>query len=464
MSDFINSLGVKLAYSYLNANPDKNMPKILNIIEKFDKELLYSQQINFVKNILNDKNNIWYKYMKDLWTNIDEGQRKKLFENFIINASIKGSPIQKKAKEKYNCNIPWTILMDPTATCNLKCIGCWAAEYGQKKSMSYEQLDSIILQGKEIGIYFYIFSGGEPLVRKNDIIKLCYKHNDCVFLSFTNGTLIDEKFANDMLEVKNFIPAISVEGFEKSTDSRRGKGTYAEVIKSMNILKSRKLAFGISCCYTSKNYEIIGSEQYFDDMIDKGAKFAWFFTYMPVGEDAVPDLMVTPEQRKFMYEKIREYRTTKAIFTMDFWNDGEFVGGCIAGGRNYFHINANGDAEPCAFIHYSNYNIKDKSLLEILKSPLFLEYQKNQPFNSNHLRPCPLLDNPEKLKQIVKKSNAKSTDMLKPENIDNLTLKCEVPSKRWAPVANKLWQNSHNRILKKLKSDKVKEIKKISMF
>lgn len=65
------------------------------------------------------------------------------------------------------------------------------------------------------------------------------------------------------------------------------------------------------------------------------------------------------------------------IFTMDFQNDGEFVGGCIAGGRNYFHINANGDAEPCVFIHYSNGNIHENTILEILKQPLFMAYLKN---------------------------------------------------------------------------------------
>ena len=107
----------------------------------------------------------------------------------------------------------------------------------------------------------------------------------------------------------------------------------------MEILKENKLPFGISCCYTSQNTEVIGSEKYFDDMIEKGAKFAWFFTYMPVGNAAVPSLMVTPEQREFMYRKIREFRKTKPIFTMDFWNDGEYVDGCIAGGRlSLIHI------------------------------------------------------------------------------------------------------------------------------
>lgn len=144
------------------------------------------------------------------------------------------------------------------------------------------------------------------------------KHSDCIFLAFTNGTLIDGKFADEMLRVKNFVPAISIEGFEEETDSRRGKGTYQKVIRAMEILKQKKLPFGISCCYTSKNTDVIGSEEFIDAMIEKGAKFAWFFTYMPVGVDAVPELMVSPEQREFMYKQIRKYRQTKPIFTLDF--------------------------------------------------------------------------------------------------------------------------------------------------
>ncbi|MEJ1729839.1 radical SAM protein, partial [Escherichia coli] len=275
--------------------------------------------------------------------------------------------------------------MDPTSACNLKCTGCWAADYGNKMNMSYETLNDIIRQGKELGTYFYIYSGGEPLIRKKDIIRLCEAHSDCMFLAFTNGTLIDEAFADEMLRVKNLMPAISLEGFEKETDSRRGEGTFKAIERAMDLLQERKLIFGNSCCYTRTNTEVVGSEAYFDYMIDKGSMFAWFFTYIPVGVNAVPELMATPDQRKYMYHQIRAFRKTKPIFTMDFWNDGEFVNGCIAGGRSYVHINANGDIEPCAFIHYSDANIHDKTLLEAYQSPLFMQYKQNQPFNKNML-------------------------------------------------------------------------------
>lgn len=443
MNEKMSSIGLKIAYSYLNSNPDSNIPKLLNWFDRLDRDdslLLYRKAF---RKVIEDKNNNWYRLLLSLWEDVDPGVRKTFFNNFIMNASVKCFPKQDELRKKFNCNIPWAILMDPTSACNLKCTGCWAADYGSRLSMDFETLDSIIRQGKELGVYFYLYSGGEPLVRKKDIIKLCEKHKDCMFAAFTNATLIDEAFADEMLRVKNFVPAISIEGFEKETDARRGAGTYQAVIKAMELLKSKKLIFGTSCCYTRFNTEIIGSEAFFDDIIERGAKFAWFFTYMPVGVDSPTDFLVTAEQREFMYHRIREFRETKSLFTLDFWNDGEYVEGCIAGGRRYLHINAAGDIEPCAFIHYSDCSIHEKSLLEALQSPLFMQYHQNQPFNGNHLRPCPLLDNPGRLAAMVEKSGARSTDMVSPEDVQELSSKCRAAAENWSVTADRLWAFSH---------------------
>lgn len=435
--------GLKKILDYLDSNPDKNIPKIVDWVEKFDRAGHISPELDVIKQLIEDKDGNWYKLIESFYTDIDKDVRKTLFENFLINSSMIGLQKEKKSREEYNCNIPWAILMDPTSACNLKCTGCWASDYGNKLSMSYETLDNIVEQGKELGIYMYIYSGGEPLMRKKDIIKLCEKHSECTFLAFTNGTLIDDEFAEEMLRVKNFIPAISVEGFEDETDFRRGNGTYKTLINAMEILKNKKLLFGISCCYTSKNVEVIGSEEYFDDMIGKGAKFAWFFTYMPVGVNAVPELMATAEQREYMYKKVREFRKTKPLFTMDFWNDGEYIDGCIAGGRRYLHINANGDIEPCAFIHYSDSNVYEHTLIEAFQRPLFMQYKQNQPFNQNHLRPCPLLDNYNKLAEMVDKSKANSTDLENLEDVHDLCAKCKEKSEDWEIVADRLWNETH---------------------
>lgn len=425
-------------------DPDKAIEKVLGWVSRFDeKEGTVALQLGYIRKYLSDKDSPWYRLVRSLWTDIDPDVRRTVFDNFIVNATILGGRRKKDAMKEYGCNIPWTILIDPTSSCNLRCTGCWAAEYGRSLNLSYETIDRIIREANELGTHMFLFSGGEPLVRKTDIIRLCEAHPDSQFLAFTNGTLIDEAFAAEMLRVRNLIPAISVEGFGSATDARRGEGTFKAVEKAMGILREYKLPFGVSCCYTHQNAGVIGSEEYFDWMIDKGAKFAWFFTYVPVGVGAPTGLMATADDRKLMYEKIREYRKTKPIFTLDFWNDGEYVKGCIAGGRYYFHINANGDAEPCAFIHYSNMNIKDHTLIEVLQSPLFSEYSRHQPFSENHLRPCPLLDNPGALSDMVHSSDASSTDLAAKEDVDELQEKCRERAEEWKPVADGIWRSTH---------------------
>lgn len=450
MSDFtwkekLESYGLQQVLGYLDRDPDTNIPKVIDWVERLGRVSGVAELVPVVKKAVEDKDGNWYQLVESLYTDIDPAVRKKLFEVFLIHSAAIGVKRQKKSSEKYGCNVPWAILMDPTSACNLHCTGCWAAEYGNQLNLDFDTLDRIITQGKELGTFMYIYTGGEPLIRKKDLIRLCEVHSDCAFLSFTNGTLIDNDFADELLRVKNFVPAISVEGFEEETDFRRGEGTYQSVIRAMKILKERKLPFGISCCYTSKNYETIGSEAYFDQMIEMGAKFAWFFTYMPVGIDAVPELMVTDQQREYMYHQVRKFRSTKPIFTMDFWNDGEYVNGCIAGGRCYLHINANGDIEPCAFIHYSDSNISEKTLLEAYRSPMFMQYRQNQPFSDNFLRPCPLLDVNGALAKMVKASGAKSTDLAHPEDVEELCAKCAEVAVHWEKTANRLWEKTLER-------------------
>jgi MoaA/NifB/PqqE/SkfB family radical SAM enzyme len=439
MMENLQAFGVNRVLGLLKDNPETNLPKLMDWIDRLDRDNTVLGQRKIFHDILDNPENNWYRFILSLWKDIDDDVRQTFFKNFIVNAAVIGLNRQEKFRAKHRCNIPWAILMDPSSACNLGCTGCWSAEYGSQLSMDYSTLDSIIHQGKALGTYMYIYSGGEPLMRKKDILQLCEEHDDCMFLAFTNGTLIDEAFADEMLRVKNFIPAISIEGFEEENDHRRGKGTYQKVVRAMDILRERKLAFGASLCYTSKNTEVIGSEEYIDFLIEKGCKFAWFFTYMPVGAGAPTDLMAKAHQRGYMYHQVRRFRETKPIFTMDFWNDGEFAGGCIAGGRSYLHINANGDIEPCAFIHYSDSNIHDKTLLEAYKSPLFMQYHDNQPFNENMLRPCPLLDNDGKLAEMVHKSGAHSTDLVQPEDVDALCAKCKNACSQWAPVADRLW-------------------------
>ncbi|MBQ1391864.1 MAG: radical SAM protein [Firmicutes bacterium] len=433
--------GFELAYSKLGKDRQKAVMDMFKMAEGYLQNANMPFNYEKMENAILKEDGLVMSYVNRAVDELDKHVLKTAFLNFGYEAMFCGTKVMHDAREKYNCNVPWLILMDPTSACNLHCTGCWAAEYGHKLNLTVEEMDHVIKQGKELGIYFYMYTGGEPLVRKNDLIKICDMNPDCAFVAFTNGTLVDEAFVAELKRVGNLSLAISLEGFEDTNDDRRGQGVFQRVMKAMDLLKENGCLFGTSIAYTKYNYQTVTSEEFIRMEIEKGVKFSMYFHYMPVGNDASPDLMCTPEQRKYMIRRIREIRSTdnkNGLFAFDFQNDGEYMNGCIAGGRNYFHINANGDAEPCVFIHYSNGNIRDYSLLEILQQPLFMAYHNNQPFNKNQLRPCPMLENPDILPALVKATGAKSTDLQSPESADHLCQKTRMYAEIWKKASEDL--------------------------
>lgn len=441
------SFALERMLKYIDKNPKKNILKLIDIAEKVSgKNFPKSTFVGF-RNAINDDDNVWSKYAMSLLGDIDRDYLKKMFLSFVIGAGLNGTKAVRANREKYKCNIPWLMLIDPTSACNMNCKGCWAAEYGHKLNLTYDEIDNVINQGVELGTHLYMLTGGEPLIRKDDILRLCREHQNCTFLAYTNATLIDQKFCDDMKEVGNLTLAISIEGSEETNDFRRGEGAYERTMKALDLLQKNRCIYGLSICYTSQNIDMVTSDEFIDLMVNKGAKFALYFNYMPVGTGAVEELIPTPEQRTHMYywlKKMRNGKTGKPMFVMDFQDDGEYVGGCVAGGRNYFHINSAGDIEPCVFIHFSDSNIRTHTILEALRNPLFMSYYHNQPFNDNHLRPCPMLENPDYLRKIIKQTGAKSTDLENQEGVEHLCAKCDKFAAAWKEQADKLWtENKH---------------------
>ena len=433
---------------HINKDREKGYLQIVDIAERFLSGGIPEGSFDAVRKAITDpqdENHRWISFINRVLDETDPHVAKTAILNLGYNAFLRGTKMIRANREKYHCNIPWLILFDPTSACNMHCVGCWSGTYGNKFNLSFEDMDKIVTEGKELGAYLYMMTGGEPLVRKKDIIRLAEKHNDAEFAFYTNSTLIDEDFCKEAVRLGNLAFILSIEGTPETNDARRGEGHYDAVMRAMDLLKKYGLIFGTSVCYTRANIEAVTSDDFFRLIADKGARFGFYFHYMPVGNNAAPDLLPTVEQREYMIERIRYIRSGKSdieFFPMDFQNDGEFVGGCIAGGRNYFHINSAGDAEPCVFIHYSDSNIHDKSILEILQSPLFMAYRDGQPFNENHLRPCPMLENPGKLVNIVNKTGAHSTDLESPEEVEHLCGKCGEYAKNWKGEAEKIWEST----------------------
>ena len=449
---YVGGVVLEEGLNYLAKNPEQNIEKLINLARKFVKLDYQKEQLEQVaKYLLDDtpQRELAIRLLKNTHPNV----RSKMFIDFFINAVWLGIPREMEMSEKLGVHIPWFILIDPTTNCNLRCVGCWAGEYQQHYSLGKDLMDRIITEAKDLGIHFITVSGGEPFLSK-EFIEIAEKHDDVVFHTYTNGTLIDEKMAKKIVELGNIAPAISIEGFEKETDERRGKGVFARATRAMDLLRENGAIFGFSITATSRNIDVITKDEFIDFLIDKGASFGWMFMYVPIGRDPDLSLMLTPEERAKLRETVHHWRADKPIFVADFWNDGPYTGGCIAGGRNYIHINGKGDVEPCAFVHFAVDNIKDKSLVEVLKSPLFAEYQKSIPFSDNLLRPCPIVDNPWALREIVTKVGAKSTDggseaLLSTELANALDKYAE----SWKEVSDPIWEENY---AKKKEEAKVK--------
>jgi len=326
---------------------------------------------------------------------------------------------------------PCTVVIEPTDRCNLNCPGCYAKSSRDGSDLPYERMVEIVQQVIDMGVTLITVSGGEPFLRERadrTLTRLAARFHDRGFLVYTNGTLIDEEIADRLAAVGNLFPAISVEGFEHQTDARRGQGIYEQNRRARELLARRGVMCGFSATVTRENAEAICTDSFIDLRIAEGDMFGWFFLLQPIGRSPRIDLMVTPEQRALLRETIFRWRAEdRRIFLGDFWNDGPLVGGCIAGGRYYFHIYANGDISPCVFAPIACGNIFDiirghseyASLNDFVENhPVFRAFREEQDSITDRARPCLLIDNPEAIRRICKGGGWRPAKNMAPGYLD----------------------------------------------
>jgi MoaA/NifB/PqqE/SkfB family radical SAM enzyme len=385
------------AFSLLANASTENLVRLTYLAEKIPKKESYREKIRWIRNLFHS-NHPGLAIARRVLNETHSHHRKKLISNFIVNQLLVGTNRRKAFETERGFYPPDSMLISPTMRCNLNCYGCYSGVYSQE-DLPYEVLDRLMGECKEMGIYLVMMTGGEPFLRQ-DLFDLFEKHEDMMFQVYTNATLIDEKMIDRFVALGNVAPAISLEGLREETDGRRGKGQFDRILQVMDKLREAGILFAVSTTQTSQNHDVLTSDAFIDFLVEKGCILLWNFHYVPIGRDPDLSLMVTPEQRNRARERLAYFRTTKPMLFVDFWNDGCLTQGCIAGGRKYFHVNAQGDVEPCVFCHFASDNIKEKSLMEALNSPLFREMRSRQPFSENLFRACPLIDHPEQGREI----------------------------------------------------------------
>lgn len=340
---------------------------------------------------------------------VNQRSRRKLVENLIYNWGVGGLQKRERNSTK-DMWVPSLLVVSPTMRCNLHCTGCYSGLYSKQQELSERDLDRLFTECRRLGIYFVVISGGEPYLLRDSLFRLFHKFNDMYFLTYTNGTLLNEETVRSIARLGNVSPAISVEGYELHTDRRRGVGVYQDIMRAMALLRREGVLFGISVTYNRENLEVVTSKEFVQTFIRQGALFGWYFMFMPVGKDPNVELVPLPEQRVECGRRIENLRSRYPIFLADFWNDGPAVGGCLAAGRSYLHILNTGKVEPCVFAHFGVDNIHETTLLEAANSPFFRSIRSRFPYNetANLKRPCMIIDNPEVLREAVADHRADS--------------------------------------------------------
>jgi len=259
---------------------------------------------------------------------------------------------------------PLMVVISPTGSCNLSCAGCYSGWSAPGDEMPFEELERLVEEARGLwGIRLVAFSGGEPLLYgrgSKGILDVIERNSDMLFLVFTNGTLVDRRVARRLAASGNAMLAFSVEGLERSTDARRGTGTFAGVMRALSELKDAGAPAGISVTATRDNCEEILSDEFIDFFFRENLVFfEVLFQYVPQGRDPNAALMPTPEQRLRMWQRSWEIIEERKVFVFDFWNHGTLVGGCMAAGRErgYLHVDWEGNVCQCVFVPYSAGNI-----------------------------------------------------------------------------------------------------------
>lgn len=447
----------------LKKDPEHNLGKAIDwarsLSEKFSFLPVFKTQIEGIKGML-DNDRPGKQLIINALRDTDESVLKTFIKSFVVEASWLGITKQRRISQQEGFNVPYFMLIDPTERCNYQCKGCWAGSYEQLREMPFETFDRVLTEASDLGIHFVVVSGGEPIIYPR-LTEMFAKHKDVAFMFYTNGSLVTEKFVQELKSAGNAIPCFSVEGFKEKTDDRRGEGAWDRVMLAMDRCQKAGVPFGYSVTETHQNIDEVTGDAFVDHMIDKGAKIAWYFQYIPIGRTPDLSMMLTPEQRLLSYNRIHAIRSGKPLFAADFWNDGPFTGGCIAGARRYFHVTADGNIEPCAFIHLTQGNVNDIPLKEALQLPFLQEMQKLQPYSDNTMAPCLLMDHPDYFRKIAALPGVRGTDGTVENMSGEVGKHLDKVSKEWEALSRPVFERdfpAEAAKSAKLKTDKVANI------
>lgn len=328
-------------------------------------------------------------FLVDNPTSVSAEKIKVLATNFIGQMEQKGLFRDRlriiQPKERFH---PFTIQLDLSWSCNLKCRHCYLKDTRLiLAALTEEEWQGVISQAREMDIPKIAFLGGEPLLSPYFFRLSEYAYGlDFKLYTTTNGTLVDGGIAKDLLKVGFNEIDISLDGASAETHQfLRGEGTFAQMVKGAEHLVNVGLLVKSATVLHKKNIaEILAilslgkklglSEMYFNQLLPGGR-----------GADIWDDLLISFEEWMDVKGKIREWNKKNKKPRAFAENSFDFVrqipqslsfkgcdyAGCKAGKRELI-ITPDGFAVACPLLSterdFHTLNVRERSLKEIWHS------------------------------------------------------------------------------------------------
>ena len=320
-------------------------------------------------------------------------------------ASRRASKTRMKLEQE-GLHVPGFLIASITSSCNLHCAGCYSrcnnatVDAAPVEQLSRDEWLRVFREAEELGVSFIMLAGGEPMIRR-DVIEAAGSMQNIIFPVFTNGTFIDERYFKLLDECRNLVPVLSIEGGREITDARRGEGIYDRVTGNMKKFREKGLIFGASITVTTENVQEVTSEAFVRRLAEQGCKLVIYVEFVPVTEEAAY-LAPGEKERAYMAEAVDALRAKyDDMVLLSFPGDELAMGGCMAAGREFFHINSHGGAEPCPFSPYSDINVKTTSLRDAMNSKLFDALREKHVLEEAHVGGCVLFTQRAQVEQIM---------------------------------------------------------------
>jgi len=277
---------------------------------------------------------------------------------------------RRRRWERRGIHVPAFGIFSVTRRCNLHCAGCYAGALHRSDGaeMTAEQLHGILTQARDLGMSIVLLAGGEPLERE-DLLDVTASFPEIVFPMFTNGTLIDEVTVARLAKQRHVIPVLSLEGDPFMTDARRGAGVHQQVMNAMERLAEAQLLFGTSITLTRENFDAVTADEYVRELVNRDCALFFYISYVPA-HGGTEDLVLTEAQAASIAQRVEGFRGRYPAWFLAFPGGEEEFGGCLAAGRGFLHISADGRVEPCPFSPFSDVSLTEVSLRDALGSRL----------------------------------------------------------------------------------------------